>query len=242
MAKVTLLFGNDLQGEYNLDKPELTVGRSRDCDIHVDNLGVSRHHCSLIQADGGWKIVDKGSNNGTFVDGERVDERLLKDQDRVVLGKFSLVYDAHGQATEQATQGSSAAGAMGSEMTMFVDPEAIKQMQQKMAGGDGKAPTTEKTSAPRMVLAVRQGPREVNCALIKPETTIGKGIESDLPVKGLLVKPMQAKVVQVGSGFRLISLGGMRSVRVNGRKVNDHMLQPGDVIVIAGTQITFRQL
>jgi pSer/pThr/pTyr-binding forkhead associated (FHA) protein len=42
--------------------------------------------------------------------------------------------------------------------------------------------------------------------------------------------------------FRLVSFGGLRKVKVNGRAVNDHMLQPGDVITIAGTPITFKKL
>ena len=246
MAKVKLLFGNDTQGEFNLDKAELTIGRSRDCDIQVDNLGVSRHHCSLVQDNDNWKIVDKGSNNGTFLGTERVDEQVLKNGDRIVLGKFSLVFDAFGYAQQEGDQKQAGAGGMGSEMTMFVDPEAIKQLQQKMAAeaSPGAQPSTGTAAAPikRMVLAVQQGPREVTCALVKDETTIGKGIEADLPVRGLLVRALQAKVVRLdGSQFRLVNLGGWRKVAVNGRAVSDHMLQAGDVISIAGTPITFKK-
>ena len=67
MAKITVLFGTDPQSERTLDKPELRVGRAMDCDIVVDNLGVSRHHCSVVQDGDNWVLVDKGSNNGTFI-------------------------------------------------------------------------------------------------------------------------------------------------------------------------------
>ena len=136
MAKVTVLFGNDPQGDFPLTKPEMSVGRSRDCDILVDNLGVSRHHCSFVQDGENWKIVDRGSNNGTFLNGEQVTEQQLKHHDRVILGKFSLLYDAYAAAdgTGAAADAPAAAGGgggMGSEMTMFMDPDAIQKCRIK---------------------------------------------------------------------------------------------------------------
>ncbi|MDA3961591.1 MAG: FHA domain-containing protein [Planctomycetota bacterium] len=233
MAKVTVLFGNDPQGEFPLEKAEHTIGRARDCDILVDNLGVSRHHCSIVQDGDGWAIVDKGSNNGTFLNGAQVKTQTLKHEDRIVLGKYSLVFDAYGFADKGADK-RGATGGMGSEMTMFVDPEAIKQMQEKIKSG-GSAPA-------RVALSVMQGGREANCILSKTETTIGKGIDADLPIKGLLVKPIQAKVIKTDQGHRMVSTGGFRSLRVNGAKVSEKTLQPGDVIVIAGTMITYKQV
>jgi len=232
MAKVTVLFGNDPQGEYTLELAEHTIGRARDCNILVDNLGVSRHHCSIVQDGDDWKIVDKGSNNGTFLNGAQVDEQVLKHDDRIVLGKYSLVFDAYGYADQASADNKGGGGAMGSEMTMFVDPEAIKQMQDKMKDG----------GAQRLVLAVMQGGREANCTLTKNDTTIGKGIDADIPIKGFLVKPVQAKVVKTQEGHRIISLGGLRGVKVNGAKVTEKALQPGDVINIAGTQMTYKAL
>ena len=234
MAKVTVLFGNDPQGEYTLELAEHTIGRARDCNILIDNLGVSRHHCSIVQDGDSWKLVDKGSNNGTFLNGAQVNEQILRHSDRIVLGKYSLLFDAYGYAEEgvESKPAGGGGGAMGSEMTMFVDPEAIKQMQDKMKSG----------GVQRLVLAVMQGGREANCTLSKTDTTIGKGIDADIPIKGFLVKPIQAKVVKTDNGHRIVSLGGLRGVKVNGSKVSDKPLQPGDVINIAGTQMTYKAL
>lgn len=231
MAKVTVLFGNDPQGEYPLEKAEHTIGRARDCDILVDNLGVSRHHCSIVQEGDQWALVDQGSNNGTFLNGAQVEHQILKHEDRIVLGKYSLVFDAYGLA-ERPDEQRGAPGGMGSEMTMFVDPEQIKQMQEKMKEG----------GVARMALSVMQGGREANCLLSKTDTSIGKGLDADLPVKGLFVKPIQAKIVKTDQGHRLVGTGGWRSLRVNGVKVSEKTLEPGDVIVIAGTVITYKQL
>ena len=240
MAKLTLLFGNDPQGEYGLgSQTEYRIGRSHECDIVVDNLGVSRHHASIVADSGQWKVVDQGSNNGTFINEQQVSQHVLQHQDRIVLGKFSLVFDAYGDAAGSSTASTDAApkqssAGMGSEMTMFVDPDQIKKMQADLKSGN---------AAKRMTLQMRMGNRDANCPLVKSETIIGssKSGEADLPIRGLLIKPVQAKVIKTDQGHRLTALGGWRAVRVNGQKVAGTVdLRSGDVIVIAGNTITYK--
>lgn len=226
MAKISVLFGSDLQAEYNLEKEEHIVGRSADCDIVVDNMGVSRHHCSVVKDGTNWKVVDKGSNNGTFVGGDRINEHVLKDRDRIVLGKHHLVFDAYGYATSSHKK---AATSMGSEMTMFVDPAQMEKMQADITKG----------VAPH-ILSLIQGGREVRVQLNKAETLIGKAATADVPVKGLFVKGVQARLVKTEQGHRLFALGGWRSVLVNGQKINEHVLKTGDVITIAKVAMTYR--
>jgi hypothetical protein len=224
MAKVTVMFGSSAEAEYNLDKPEMKIGRAADCDIVVDNLGVSRHHCSIVKEGDGFVAVDGGSNNGTFVGGQKITRHLLKAGDRIVLGKHSLVFDPSGSAAAGAQGKKKGPAGMGGEMTMFVDQAALA----KAMATDGK----------RMAIALVQGGREVLVNLIKDETTIGK--QGDIPVQGLLVKPVQARLQRGSVGHKLVAAGGWRSVRVNGQKITSHDLKPGDVIVIAGSTMTYR--
>jgi pSer/pThr/pTyr-binding forkhead associated (FHA) protein len=226
MAKITVMFGSDPQGEFTLDKDEMRVGRATDCEIVVDNLGVSRHHCSVVRDGENWAVVDKGSNNGTFVSGQRVTRHVLKDKDRVVMGKHSLIYDATGMA-ETNDKKKTVVG-MGGEMTMFVDQSALAKA---MASDPG---------AKRMAIGLDQGGRQVTVPLSKEETTLGSGA-ADIPAKGFLVKPIQAKIVRASGGHHLINTGGWRAVKVNGVKVTDTMLKAGDVITIAGSIFTYRQ-
>ncbi len=227
MAKISVMFGSELQSEHTLEVDEHKIGRAADCEIVVDNMGVSRHHCSIVKDGDQWKLVDKGSNNGTFVDGQRINEQILQDRDRVVLGKHNLVFDAYGYASSEVKK--QAAG-MGSEMTMFVDPEQMAKMQAEL-----------KSSGGIMALTIMQGGREIRCQLTKEETVIGKGVMADIPIKGMFVKPAQAKVVRSDAGYRLLSLGGLRSVRVNGSKISQAMLTEGDTITIAGQNLSFKK-
>lgn len=62
------------------------IGRSRDCDLVIDDPNISRHHAEL-RADGdGWRIADLGSTNGVKINRRRVDEGLLRSGDRITLG------------------------------------------------------------------------------------------------------------------------------------------------------------
>lgn len=229
MAKLTVMFGADPQSEHSLDKDQMKVGRAMDCDIVVDNLGVSRHHCTIVKEGDNWAVVDGGSNNGTYVGGQKIQKHVLKHGDRIVLGKHSLVYDHHGYAAANAaTASKKGPGAMGGEMTMFVDQAQLAKAMASEVGGK------------RMALVLKQGGRDVVVPLLKEETVLGSADSADIPAKGFLVKPVQAKVVRNQAGHRIVSLGGWRAVKVNGQKVADAPLKQGDVIQIASNSFTYR--
>jgi len=72
-----------------------TVGRGRGADVQLpDDTRVSRHHCAFeIRHDGTVVVVDTGSANGTFVDGEPVaDERPLKPGEIIEVGDTTLEF------------------------------------------------------------------------------------------------------------------------------------------------------
>jgi FHA domain-containing protein len=71
-----------------------TIGRSRDCDVVLDDAGISRLHAELRPSAAGWTIEDRGSTNGVRVNGERVrGARPLRAGDRVELGSTEVVFD-----------------------------------------------------------------------------------------------------------------------------------------------------
>ncbi len=93
-ASITLVFGGKEQESYILDKPVVVVGRDEGSGIRIDNLGISRAHCQFLKRGTAWLLQDMNSSNGTFVNGRKVGEHYLNDNDEVVLGKYSLVFHA----------------------------------------------------------------------------------------------------------------------------------------------------
>ena len=71
---------------------EVVIGRSPECNVVLKDFGISRQHAKIIVDEEGCRIVDLKSKNGTQVNGVPVVEAPLKDNDRILLGKFQLTF------------------------------------------------------------------------------------------------------------------------------------------------------
>jgi len=71
----------------------MSVGRSRECDIMVDDANVSRKHAELRARGGSWRIVDLGSTNGIKVNRRRVEQAELSHGDQITLGVTDLDFE-----------------------------------------------------------------------------------------------------------------------------------------------------
>ncbi|MEV8183526.1 FHA domain-containing protein [Specibacter sp. NPDC078692] len=84
--------GPNAGARFLLDSQVTTAGRHPDADIFLDDVTVSRRHVNFIKFDGGFEVVDSGSLNGTYVNGDRVDAVRLRTGNEVQIGKFRLTY------------------------------------------------------------------------------------------------------------------------------------------------------
>ncbi len=71
--------------------PSISVGRAPDNDIVVADVLASRYHAKLVVMPSGMRIQDARSINGTFVNGVRVKDAVLRDNDVVTIGNVDLV-------------------------------------------------------------------------------------------------------------------------------------------------------
>ena len=67
-----------LKYKINFKEGVITLGRSQDNTIQVENPGISSHHFRLIYRDTQWRVVDNSSTNGTFVNNRKITEMPLK--------------------------------------------------------------------------------------------------------------------------------------------------------------------
>jgi hypothetical protein len=84
--------GPNAGSRFLLDRDVTTIGRHPDADIFLDDVTVSRRHAELHHTDDGVLVRDLGSLNGSYVNGERVEERLLVTSEELQIGRFKLLF------------------------------------------------------------------------------------------------------------------------------------------------------
>ncbi|HUY79689.1 MAG TPA: FHA domain-containing protein [Ktedonobacterales bacterium] len=85
--------GKDPGHVFELRNERTTIGRSRDSDIFLEDLAVSRLHATINRDPAGrYLFRDEQSANGVFVNGEKVTERQLEEGDEVQIGQTMLVF------------------------------------------------------------------------------------------------------------------------------------------------------
>jgi pSer/pThr/pTyr-binding forkhead associated (FHA) protein len=68
------------------------IGRSLAADVRFDDPTVSRRHALLVRQADGVRVLDDRSLNGVFVNGERVDWRVVHDGDEILVGRYRLTF------------------------------------------------------------------------------------------------------------------------------------------------------
>jgi Domain of unknown function (DUF4388)/FHA domain len=71
---------------------EVVLGRSRECEVRLPDVDTSRRHAKIVCAAGRFTLVDLASTNGTFVNGERIEERELRPGDRLQIGANAVTF------------------------------------------------------------------------------------------------------------------------------------------------------
>jgi len=85
VASLIFQAGPNAGRRYKLGEGDYIIGRRSDCQIFVPDMRVSRQHARIRRENGQWAIEDLGSNNGTYVNGQRVQSGALHDQDEIVI-------------------------------------------------------------------------------------------------------------------------------------------------------------
>ena len=95
-AELTIESGPDAGHTHRAGERALRLGRSPDNDVILRDPATSGHHARLERRGDVFWLVDLGSTNGTFVNGEAVQEKQLNDGDRLTVGQNSVHFSVVG--------------------------------------------------------------------------------------------------------------------------------------------------
>jgi len=98
MQAVIVMFRADGERRsFSLVRDMTVIGRREDCDLRIPLGEVSRKHARLIRDGDSLRLEDLGSSNGTYLNGQRVQEAILTAGDSIQIGPVVFVLQINGE-------------------------------------------------------------------------------------------------------------------------------------------------
>ncbi|MEO0997768.1 MAG: AAA family ATPase [Pseudomonadota bacterium] len=91
-ARIDVRSGEQIVESLDVHAGRLIIGRTPDNDIRLASKFVSRHHAQIVSTLDSCVLEDLNSTNGLYIGAKRIKKRVLKDGDRVTIGKHEIVY------------------------------------------------------------------------------------------------------------------------------------------------------
>ena len=102
--ELLVLSGPRLSERFSLGAEEARIGRAPGSTIRLDEAGVAWEHCVIRCSAGRWRVTDRRSGTGTYVNGLRVSEHWLEPGDQIAIGGTLLLYREEAAAPVDAPQ------------------------------------------------------------------------------------------------------------------------------------------
>jgi len=238
--RLIVIEGPEAGRAYDLDKPQVVIGRAPDAEVVISSQVVSRHHARIIFQSGQYFIEDNRSANGTYLNGERLNTRqLLNSGDKIMLGeKICLEF----QLPEPVTPRKDTI-ALSDDTNRSEVPTEIGLARPKKPDQPGEMPATARASSeqdranypdssgaaaqgspgytpehqPSQVIITVAGESPQTHLLISPQITIGREDDNGIAIHSQIISRHHARLEAIPGGYRLVILpGNTNETYVNG--------------------------
>jgi len=240
MAVLSLRYSGKELRNYPIGMGDaFVIGRHPVNDIIIDNLAVSFQHAKIESIADEFLLIDLKSENGSFVNSQRIKAHWLIDGDEISIGKHTLVFSN--------PKGNSGADHFSASVikTMQIDTEKVRALlnQSQRAGrceaSASKTASVENRKDHKGKLVVLSGERQ-ELVLGNRSVRIGKSSNADIRARGFGVGRTAAVINRLEDGWYLSYVGGLSRIRVNREVVKASIkLNRLDVIRLGRTTIQF---
>lgn len=211
MEKLIILKGDKPVNEFPLSHQKVTIGRGNETDLQLDDPAISRIHCQLIKVFNNYFLEDLKSTNGTQLNSSVVTKHILKHEDNIQLGDYTLRY-------------------INSEAIPDIAEEEEDDLDKTVIL---KTPVRPVTPAPAVVRKI--SPKTAVVRFFKgPKQGKSDKIDRSLYTIG---RPggQVAAIARRPQGFYLLHIGGDDYPKINNKIVDSNrgvQLQEGDVVEV----------
>jgi pSer/pThr/pTyr-binding forkhead associated (FHA) protein len=238
MSKLVLKFENAVLQEVAVGQREVSIGRSPDNGIVIDNPAVSHYHARLFNEEGRLMLEDFGSLNGTFVNGQRIKMVGLKPGDSVMIGKHTIVVtDSADVRARLLDNGQAKPAAPKINETGMLDTKERREFLQKIAAvGESAQGAPARLKVPTLV--VKKGRTDLNEYILTDKlTVIGKSEMATVKLRGWFAPKAAAQINRREDNVYYI---GAADKIPNSEPIAHAMkLSSGDLIEVAGIELEF---
>jgi pSer/pThr/pTyr-binding forkhead associated (FHA) protein len=240
MSKLVLKFETAILKEVAVGEKEVSIGRSPDNGIVIDNPAISSYHARVFKEEGRLMLQDFGSLNGTFVNGQRVKMVMLKPGDSVAVGKHTIVVTDSEEVRAKSLDYVDAKPAVPkiNETVMLDTKERRDFLQQVAAVGESAQPAPGRLKIPTLV--VRHGNTDRReYPLSDKLTVVGKSAMATVKLRGWFKPKAAAQINRKEDNSYYIGAAD-KTPRVNGEPItHPTKLASGDLIEVAGVELEF---
>jgi pSer/pThr/pTyr-binding forkhead associated (FHA) protein len=187
------------------------LGRAEDNEVVLPDIGISRRHARIHVGESQVRVEDFGSGNGTFFRGQRVESQVLSDGDEVMIDPFVVVVRITGAVP---------AG---------LDDDETQRAQE----GDALA------GAPARLVVIAGHRLAPAYPLGGAPVSMGRSEARDIVLFDPAASRNHAHVELRADGYWLVDFGSANGTQLNGERVREKALRPGDRIRIGSTELRF---
>jgi pSer/pThr/pTyr-binding forkhead associated (FHA) protein len=239
MSKLVLKFENAVLQEVAVGQKEVSIGRSPDNAVVIDNPAVSHYHARVFNEEGRLMLEDFGSLNGTFVNGQRVKMVGLKPGDSVAIGKHTIVVTESADVRAHVPFPGSSKPAPKINETVMLDTKDRREFLQKVASaGESAQVAPGRLKIPTLV--VKKGKTDqAEYTLSDKLTVIGRSAMASVKLKGWFAPKAAAQINRRDDNAYYIGAAD-KIPSVNGQPILKPVkLSSGDVIAVSGVELEF---
>jgi len=226
MPEIVVKYDDKVIERVVTEKKRISIGRTNENDIVLENRAISRKHAMIEFNNNAAVIIDNESLNGTFVNNRKITEEVLRNDDIVTIGKYSLEYhtETSGCADDMAHMDGTMVLNTKRQNELLENDKLEREIVSEYGGS---------------VLVGEANAEFAEYKLDREVTTIGKARFVHVKAKGFMVAGIQAKIAKEADGYSFVNLGKQGKTKVNGEPVTRCMLKNGDLVTVGKTTFKF---
>jgi pSer/pThr/pTyr-binding forkhead associated (FHA) protein len=215
MSTFKLIHRADPRNSHEIQKARFMLGRSKECDIVLDDPHISRRQARVALKDRRYCIENIG-RNPIYVNGRCIPRQFLRNGDEIVFGKTKYLLRIEDRSDR-------AAGGSTEEKTMLLNSRPVQPAE---------------SLGPRIVCTSPAGRTSIH-PLVQPKLIIGRSQEADVRLNDPLVSRRHCVIEKKKAHYVARNLSASNPLFVNDRALSSHRLLSGDQLKIGSFSIAF---